>query len=61
MLAQALALMLLDPKLSWSEVEAAESVARGVDLAKADGTPLTPHDMRRLQVRKPQKTASSAA
>ena len=49
--APALALSLLDPKLTWSEAEVAASVARGVEIARADGSPLSPYDLKRLQVR----------
>jgi N-acetyltransferase 10 len=48
--APALALSLLEPKLAWSEADVAASVARGVEIARADGSPLTPYDLKRLQV-----------
>jgi hypothetical protein len=46
----ALVLSLLDPKLSWSEAESAAAVAEGVVVRKADGAPLSPFDLKRLQV-----------
>ena len=49
--APALALSLLDPKLVWSEDEAAASVQGGVEVPRADGAPLSPYDLKRLQVR----------
>ena len=48
--APALVLSLLDPKLSWDEAEVQASVQQGVEVTKADGTPLSPYDLKRLQV-----------
>ena len=46
----ALVLSLLEPRLSWSEQEVAASVEAGVEVARVDGRPFTPHDLKRLQV-----------
>jgi N-acetyltransferase 10 len=48
----ALALSLLDPRLSWGDAEAAAAAGGGggVALAHSDGTPFTPYDLKRLQV-----------
>ena len=46
----ALVLSLLDPKLSWDEAEVQASIEQGVEVVKADGTPLSPYDLKRLQV-----------
>ena len=48
--APALVLSLLDPKLSWDEAEVQASIQQGVEVVKADGTPLSPYDLKRLQV-----------
>ena len=44
-------LSLLDPQLSWDEAEVQASVQAGVQVTKADGSPLSPYDLKRLQVR----------
>lgn len=49
--APALVLSLLDPKLSWDEAEVQASVEQGVEVIRADGSPLSPYDLKRLQVR----------
>ena len=49
--APALVLSLLDPKLSWDEAEVQASIQQGVEVVKADGSPLSPYDLKRLQVR----------
>lgn len=46
----ALVLSLLDPKLTWSEAESAEAVSAGVVVTKPGGAPLSPYDLKRLQV-----------
>ena len=46
----ALALSLLDPKLAWAEAETQASVQSGVQIQRADGGPLSPYDLKRLQV-----------
>jgi N-acetyltransferase 10 len=46
----ALALSLLDPKLAWAEAETQASVQSGVQIQRADGAPLSPYDLKRLQV-----------
>ena len=51
--APALVLSLLDPKLSWDEAEVQASIQQGVEVIKADGSPLSPYDLKRLQVRRP--------
>ena len=43
-----LALGLLDPRLAFTEAETEAGVAAGARVARADGTPLTPHDVFRL-------------
>ena len=43
-------LSILDPRLTWGEAETAAAVAAGVVVAKADGAPLSPYDLKRLQV-----------
>ena len=48
--APALVLSLLDPKLSWDETEVQASIQQGVEVVKADGSPLSPYDLKRLQV-----------
>ncbi len=48
--APALVLSLLDPKLSWDEAEVQASIQQGVEVVKADGSPLSPYDLKRLQV-----------
>ena len=48
--APALALSLLAPKLAWSEAETAAGVRQGALVHRADGEPLSPHDLARLQV-----------
>lgn len=48
----ALVLSLLDPKLTWSEAESAQAVASGVVVTKPGGAPLSPYDLKRLQVRR---------
>lgn len=47
----ALALSILDPKLTFSDAESQEAVTRDLSLHKADGSSLTPYDFKRLQVR----------
>ena len=47
--APALVLSLLDPKLSWDEADVQASVQRGLEVVKADGSPLSPYDLKRLQ------------
>ena len=51
--APALVLSLLDPKLSWEEAEVQASVQRGLEVVKADGSPLSPYDLKRLQASYP--------
>lgn len=46
----ALALSILDPRLTWSEAEGAEAAQRGVTVMRGDGSPLDPYDLKRLQV-----------
>lgn len=46
----ALALSILDPKLTFSESETQQSVQSGTAVIKADGSPLSPYDLKRLQV-----------
>ena len=48
--APALVLSLLDPQLSWDEAEVQASIQAGVQVTKADGSPLSPYDLKRLQV-----------
>jgi hypothetical protein len=43
-------LSILDPRLTWGEAETAAAVAAGVVVAKSDGVPLSPYDLKRLQV-----------
>ncbi len=43
-------LSLLDPQLSWDEAEVQASIQAGVQVTKADGSPLSPYDLKRLQV-----------
>ncbi|BDA49001.1 RNA cytidine acetyltransferase [Coccomyxa sp. Obi] len=45
----ALVLSLLAPKLQWSEAETQESVQKGVEVTRADGSLLSPYDLKRLQ------------
>ncbi|GAX72715.1 hypothetical protein CEUSTIGMA_g171.t1 [Chlamydomonas eustigma] len=45
----ALALTILDPKLTHSEEETQKSIKGGVVLSRLDGQPLDPHDLKRLQ------------
>ena len=49
-MAPALALTVLDPKLTFSEAETQRSVQGGVSLPRIDGAPLDPYDLKRLQV-----------
>lgn len=63
-MAPALALSLLDPKLTWAEEGAAAAAAggagaAGVALAHADGTPFSAYDLKRLQVRRRGVTGAS--
>lgn len=51
--APALVLSLLDTKLSWDEAEMQASSQQGVEVIKADGSPLLPYDLKRLQARCP--------
>ncbi|KAK9918544.1 hypothetical protein WJX75_004887 [Coccomyxa subellipsoidea] len=44
-----LVLSLLAPKLTWSEAETQASIQKGVEVMRADGSPLSPHDIRRLE------------
>lgn len=56
----ALALSILDPKLSFSEAETQAGVAEGTVIVKADGSAMSPYDLKRLQVgrkRKPGRVA----
>jgi N-acetyltransferase 10 len=46
----ALALTILDPKLTYSEEETQTSIQAGVVLSRLDGQPLDPYDLKRLQV-----------
>ncbi len=46
----ALALSILDPRLTWSEAEGAEAAQRGVTVMRGDGSALDPYDLKRLQV-----------
>lgn len=46
----ALALSIIDPKLSFGETEAQASISQGVTVTRTDGGPLTPYDLKRLQV-----------
>ena len=46
----ALALSILDPKISFSDEETQGGVQEAAPMVKADGTPLTPYDLKRLQV-----------
>jgi hypothetical protein len=50
-LSPALALSILNPKMAFSEAEAAAGVAAGVGVARGDGRALSPYDLKRLQVR----------
>ena len=59
--APALVLSLLDPKLSWDEAEVQASIQQGVKVVKADGSPLSPYDLKRLQVRRPCNASCHAA
>ncbi|PRW57974.1 N-acetyltransferase 10 [Chlorella sorokiniana] len=47
--APALVLSILDPKLTWSEAEQQAAVQQGVVVRKADGSGLSPYDLKRLQ------------
>lgn len=50
--APALALSILDPQLSFSDTETQQSIQHGgTSVIKADGSPLSPYDLKRLQVR----------
>ena len=49
-MAPALALSVLDPRLTYSEAETAASVQAGVMVARGDNRPLSPYDLKRLQV-----------
>ena len=46
----ALALTLLDPKLDFGEAETAAGTQSGTVVGRADGSGISPHDLRRLQV-----------
>lgn len=46
----ALALSLLNPKLNFGESEVSAGVANGVTVTRGDGRPLSPYDLKRLQV-----------
>jgi N-acetyltransferase 10 len=46
----ALALSLLNPKLVFSEAQAAAGVQEGVLVTRGDGRQLSPYDLKRLQV-----------
>lgn len=46
-------LSLLDPKLAWEEADVQASVQRGLEVVKADGSPISPYDLKRLQVSSP--------
>ena len=48
--APALALSVLDPQLTFSEAQAEGGVKEGVTITKADGSPLSAYDLKRLQV-----------
>lgn len=47
----ALALSLIHPQLTFSEAETQKSLAQPTSIRKADGSPLTAYDLKRLQVR----------
>jgi N-acetyltransferase 10 len=49
-LSPALALSILNPKLSFSEAEASAGVQAGVLVTRGDGRALSPYDLKRLQV-----------
>jgi N-acetyltransferase 10 len=49
-LAPALALSILNPKLVFSEAESAAGVKEGLTVARGDGRPMSPYDLKRLQV-----------
>ncbi|KAL6744873.1 tRNA binding domain-containing protein, partial [Haematococcus lacustris] len=44
----ALALSIIDPKLSWSEADSQTAVQSGTSVTRLDGGPLTPYDLKRL-------------
>ena len=58
--APALVLSLLDPKLAWEEAEVQASVQRGLEVVKADGSPLAPYDLKRLQACHPLSIMQTA-
>jgi N-acetyltransferase 10 len=47
----ALALSILDPKMSWAESEAQEGARDDIAVHRADGSVLSAYDLKRLQVR----------
>ncbi len=53
----ALALTLLDPKLDFSEGETSAGIDAGTVVGRADGSGISPHDLRRLQVRAKQRVS----
>lgn len=46
----ALALSILDPRLNFSEADTQQGVQEGTTVVRVDGQPLTPYDLKRLQV-----------
>ncbi len=49
--APALALTILDPQLTFSEAQTERGVTEGQAIRKADGSPMSAYDLKRLQVR----------
>ncbi|KAF5839809.1 GNAT acetyltransferase 2-domain-containing protein [Dunaliella salina] len=45
----ALALSILDPRLTFSEADTQAAIQRGVTITRIDATPFTPYDIKRLQ------------
>ena len=56
----ALALSILDPKLTFSDAESQQAGAQELALHKADGSSLTPYDFKRLQVSPSARDSSSS-
>ena len=48
--APALALSVLDPKLTFSDADSQQAVTAGTSVLKADGSSFTAYDLKRLQV-----------